>query len=144
MGLPLPSQDVLDEVIDVRRHLHRNPEVSWDEHRTTATLVTALRREGLDPQVAGTGTGVVCDIGSDGPLVAIRGDIVTDPVMNLNIITPQNAAAIETIDQAKVARVTAKIMPPSMMNRQQPNEPPAPAPQSSEPAPATQASSESR
>ena len=38
-----PSQDVLDEVVDNRRHLHRHPEVSWAEHETSRFLEDRLR-----------------------------------------------------------------------------------------------------
>lgn len=64
-----------DELVLLRQGLHRHPEPSWEEHQTTAALMAVLRRAGLDPQVADPGTGVMCDIGTDGPLVAIRGDI---------------------------------------------------------------------
>lgn len=64
-----------DQLVALRRQLHSHPEPSWAEHRTTATALAALRAGGLDPVVAAPGTGVICDIGVDGPLVAIRGDI---------------------------------------------------------------------
>jgi amidohydrolase len=63
------------DLIALRRDLHAHPEPSWEEHRTTQVLVEQLRAIGLDPRVAPTGTGVVCDIGTDGPMVALRGDI---------------------------------------------------------------------
>jgi amidohydrolase len=63
------------ELVAMRRDLHAHPEPSWEEHRTTDVLAGRLRAAGLDPRVPQVGTGVVCDIGSGGPLVAIRGDI---------------------------------------------------------------------
>ena len=65
------------ELIAFRRDLHAHPEPSWEEHRTTRLLLDRLRLAGLDPHVAPTpsGTGVICDIGSGGPMVAVRGDI---------------------------------------------------------------------
>ncbi|MCU1353359.1 MAG: putative M20/M25/M40-family peptidase, partial [Acidimicrobiales bacterium] len=62
-------------LIALRRDLHAHPELSWEEHRTTAALVGRLQEAGLSPRVAPTGTGVVCDIGTSGPMVALRGDI---------------------------------------------------------------------
>jgi amidohydrolase len=64
-----------DDLRALRRDLHAHPEPSWEEHRTTEVLAQRLRAAGLDPQIPGIGTGVVCDVGDDGPLVAIRGDI---------------------------------------------------------------------
>jgi amidohydrolase len=49
--------------------------VSRAEHETTAALRERLMVEGLAPQVLRTGTGLVCDVGSEGPLVALRADI---------------------------------------------------------------------
>lgn len=63
------------ELVDLRRDLHAHPEPSWEERRTTALIVDRLRAAGLSPEVAAPGTGVVCDIGAGGPMVAIRGDI---------------------------------------------------------------------
>ena len=63
------------ELIELRRDLHAHPEPSWEEHRTTAVLRDRLVAAGLPATVSPVGTGVLCDIGSGGPLVAIRGDI---------------------------------------------------------------------
>jgi amidohydrolase len=64
-----------DELVALRRDLHAHPEPSWEEHRTTAALLERLELAGLHPEPGPTGTGVVCDIGTGGPVVAIRGDI---------------------------------------------------------------------
>lgn len=64
-----------DELIALRRDLHAHPEPSWQEHRTTEVLLAQLRAAGLDARTAPTGTGVICDLGTDGPIVALRGDI---------------------------------------------------------------------
>ncbi|GAB3558999.1 M20 family metallopeptidase [Spelaeicoccus albus] len=70
------------ELLDFRRDLHRHPELSNSEHRTTARVVEALETAGLDP-VALKGTGAFVDVG-DGPIVlAIRGDIDALPLQDL-------------------------------------------------------------
>ena len=63
------------ELVALRRDLHAHPEASWEEHRTTRVLQQRLLEAGLDARVSPTGTGVVCDVGSGTPVVAIRGDI---------------------------------------------------------------------
>jgi len=35
---PLPSKSVLDDVVDLRRHFHKHPEISFSEHETTLYL----------------------------------------------------------------------------------------------------------
>lgn len=68
------------DVVAVRRDLHAHPELGFEEHRTTELIQNRLRAFGLDPKVLPTGTGAVCDIGSDGPLIALRADIDALPI----------------------------------------------------------------
>ncbi len=68
------------ELIAIRRDLHAHPEVAFDEHRTTGLIVERLRDLGLQPIVPNGTTGVLCDIGADGPLVALRADIDALPI----------------------------------------------------------------
>ncbi|MGB7980041.1 MAG: amidohydrolase [Candidatus Nanopelagicales bacterium] len=63
------------ELIYTRRWLHARPEVSRAEHETTAALRERLMVEGLKPRVLSVGTGLICDIGEAGPMVALRADI---------------------------------------------------------------------
>jgi amidohydrolase len=63
------------ELTYTRRWLHARPEPSRNEHETTAALVERLIVEGLNPHALTCGTGLVCDIGDRGPIVALRADI---------------------------------------------------------------------
>lgn len=63
------------ELIYLRRSLHSHPEASRVEHQTTEALMERLLAEGLTPQVLAVGTGLTCDIGESGPLLALRADI---------------------------------------------------------------------
>ena len=63
------------ELVAFRRALHRRPEPSWAEHRTTAAILERLDAAGLRARVGPSGTGVVCDLGTDGPMIGLRGDI---------------------------------------------------------------------
>lgn len=73
-----------DELIAFRRDLHRHPELSWHEERTTEKLLERLKAAGLDPAPAPTGTGVVCDLDTgaapDAPMVVLRADIDALPL----------------------------------------------------------------
>ena len=71
------------DVVAVRRDLHAHPELAFAETRTTALLVETLRSFGLAPAVLPSGTGVVCDIGTDEPVVALRADIDALPIADL-------------------------------------------------------------
>lgn len=63
------------ELISFRRRLHSHPEVSFKEYQTTDAIAERLLVEGLRPIRLDSGTGLFCDIGSDGPIVALRADI---------------------------------------------------------------------
>lgn len=67
------------ELVELRRDLHRNPELSWSEHRTTDVVGTRMveagwRVERLMP------TGLVAELGTAGPVVALRADLDALPV----------------------------------------------------------------
>ncbi|MDU0478818.1 amidohydrolase [Staphylococcus chromogenes] len=68
------------DMIEWRRHLHRNPELSHMEYETTEFLVQTLERHGLQPQRF-PGTGLMVDLGpTDAPRIAFRGDIDALPI----------------------------------------------------------------
>ncbi|MHB8571456.1 MAG: M20 family metallopeptidase [Candidatus Dormibacteria bacterium] len=74
---------VRDEAIDTRRHLHRNPEVSFEEHRTSELITGRLRVLGLDLRPCPTPTGAVAllDTGRPGKTVLLRADIDALPIV---------------------------------------------------------------
>jgi amidohydrolase len=79
---PFPSPSVLDEVIELRRHFHRHPEVSFDEHATSKRLADRLHELGLELKPCPTETGVVAilDTGRPGKTVMLRADIDALPI----------------------------------------------------------------
>jgi amidohydrolase len=81
--LPAPSKDVLDEVVDVRRHLHRRPEIAFQEHQTSAFLRERLAKLGLSLIECPTETGAVAvlDSGKPGRTVLMRADIDALPIL---------------------------------------------------------------
>ena len=67
-------------LIEVRRDLHRHPELGRQEHRTTALLVARLIAAGLHPHVLAGGTGLVCDVGEGEEFVVLRADLDALPL----------------------------------------------------------------
>ncbi|MGO4733380.1 amidohydrolase [Paenibacillus sp. 2KB_22] len=71
-----------ERLITIRRHLHRNPELSGEEKETTAAIRSWLEEEGVriaDEYVLRTG--LVAEVGQgDGPVVALRADIDALPI----------------------------------------------------------------
>ena len=71
----------LPELIELRRHLHRHPEISGQEQQTAALVAGELRRLGWQVREGVGRTGVVAELGPQGaPLVALRVDMDALPV----------------------------------------------------------------
>jgi amidohydrolase len=68
-----------DELVSLRRDIHRHPELGHRETRTTRVVFDRLTRAGLRPRPL-PGTGVVCDIGTGAPVVALRADLDALPL----------------------------------------------------------------
>lgn len=68
-----------ERLIADRRHLHRNPELSFQEYRTSAFIQNALSEMGVEYSVVAQ-TGVVAHIGSGEHCVALRADIDALPI----------------------------------------------------------------
>ena len=88
--MPTPSSEnsaTIDDVVDkhtddlvaLRRDLHAHPELSWNEHRTTAQVAERLGEAGIAVTRI-PGTGLLADIGGSGPLVGLRADLDALPV----------------------------------------------------------------
>ena len=80
--LPAPSKSVMDEVVELRRHFHRHPEVSFSEQETSVKISERLRELGLEVQPCPTETGAVAvlDTGRPGKTVMLRADIDALPI----------------------------------------------------------------
>ena len=78
----MPSRSVLDEVLELRRHFHRHPEMSFSEYETSRQLGERLRQLGLELKPCPTETGVVAllDTGKPGKTVMLRADIDGLPI----------------------------------------------------------------
>lgn len=68
--------------VEARRHLHGNPELSFQETETARYLAAKLREMGLEPQtgIGGNGIKVVIESGKPGRTVALRADIDALPI----------------------------------------------------------------
>ena len=81
--MPAPSKSVIDEVVEMRRHFHRHPEVSFSEHETSVRITDRLQDLGLEIQPCPTETGAVAmlDTGKPGKTVMLRADIDALPIL---------------------------------------------------------------
>lgn len=75
-----------EELIDFRRELHMNPELSFKEYRTTEKIKEELKKLGIEILNLGMETGAVGLLRrkEDGPTIALRADIDALPIKELN------------------------------------------------------------
>lgn len=71
-----------EDLVELRRDLHRHPELSWHERRTTDRVVEALVRAGWQVRPAPR-SGAIAEIGDGEGLVALRADLDALPVHDL-------------------------------------------------------------
>lgn len=79
----LVSPELRERLLALRRSIHQEPELAFQEERTAAKLEDALRSCGVGEIRRVAGTGVVARVrGTDGnaPVVALRGDIDALPI----------------------------------------------------------------
>lgn len=76
------ADDVYPEVVDLRRTIHRHPELSGEEHETARRVAEVLEGLGLDVQTGIHGTGVLgrLDGGRAGPTLLLRADMDALPI----------------------------------------------------------------
>jgi len=79
------AKGIHEDLLRYRRHIHANPELSFEENKTAEFVAETLKKFGLKPVVGVGGTGVIVDIG-EGDAVAIRADMDALPIEETNDI----------------------------------------------------------
>lgn len=75
------------ETVEIRRHLHQNPELSFEEEKTGRFIVEKLNQFKIPNQHGSAGTGVVGLIEGKNPgkrVVALRADMDALPILEAN------------------------------------------------------------
>lgn len=76
------------ELIELRRDLHRHPELSFQEHRSADTVAARVEALGYDVRRGVGITGVVAELrNGEGPLVALRADMDALPIQEANAVS---------------------------------------------------------
>ncbi|MCW5657380.1 MAG: amidohydrolase [Burkholderiaceae bacterium] len=84
--LPLPALDAIreheDEMVAIRRQIHANPELAYEEHATAQLVAERLERWGYQVHRGLGGTGVVgtLRVGTSGRHIGLRADMDALPI----------------------------------------------------------------
>jgi len=81
------SKEFLSDVISIRRHIHANPELSFNEHKTVAYVSEQLTSFGITDQRKSAGTGLVALLHGTNPekkTIALRADMDALPITEKN------------------------------------------------------------
>ena len=75
------AQEIQDWIVDIRRRIHRHPELMYEEVETSRLVRETLEGLGISYRWPVAETGVVATLGNgDGPCVALRADMDALPI----------------------------------------------------------------
>ena len=81
------AKELLPEIISIRRHLHANPELSFEEKETANYICSILHKENIEFKSGIAGTGIVATIKGNNPesrTIALRADMDALPIKEEN------------------------------------------------------------
>ena len=81
------SESIFDEVVSIRRHLHKNPELSFKEHKTSAYIKSVLIAWNIPFTEDIADTGIVVLLKGNNPsskTIALRADFDALPIVEEN------------------------------------------------------------
>ena len=79
-GRFIMTEAFYDHLAKTRHQIHQHPEVSEEEHETTVFLKGYLKNLGIEPLNYPLKTGLIAEIGSGYPIIALRADIDALPI----------------------------------------------------------------
>ena len=77
MSKTYKSEELFSRLVEIRRSIHKHPELAFEEVKTAETIIAELERLGIPYEYGGKGTGVVARLITDesAPTVALRADM---------------------------------------------------------------------
>lgn len=80
------SNSIFDEVVEIRRHLHANPELSFEEYNTSNYIQHVLNHYKIPYTAGWVKTGIIAHIEGKNPekkIIALRADWMLCPFRKL-------------------------------------------------------------
>ena len=81
------SSDILNEAIEIRRHIHMYPELSFKEYETSSYVAAYLDKVGIPFTGGLAGTGVIGTLrgeAGEGPVIGLRAELDALPITEQN------------------------------------------------------------
>lgn len=81
------ADEIFPDIQAIRHHIHANPELSFEEHNTSAFISEKLTEYGIEHQAGVAGTGVIGLIKGKNPdkkCIAVRADMDALPIQEAN------------------------------------------------------------
>jgi metal-dependent amidase/aminoacylase/carboxypeptidase family protein len=81
------AQAYSEQVVEMRRHLHAHPELSYQEYNTAKYVAQQLRSFGIEPKEGVATTGLVAEVKGRNPevkTIALRADMDALPIHEAN------------------------------------------------------------
>jgi len=82
------ADEYFDEVLSIRRYIHANPELSFEEHNTAKFIEEKLKEFGITgvQRIAETGVTFCLNGKEEGKTIALRADIDALPIKEQNVV----------------------------------------------------------
>ncbi|WP_462247585.1 M20 metallopeptidase family protein [Ekhidna sp.] len=83
------SEEYFEEILEIRRHIHANPELSFQEHETANFIENKLSEFGITnfERIADTGVTFCLEGREPGKTIALRADIDALPILEANDVS---------------------------------------------------------
>ncbi|MFB5661226.1 M20 family metallopeptidase [Alteribacillus sp. HJP-4] len=80
------TEEIEDIIISYRRYIHQNPELSYEENKTSLTIQSFLKENGIEFETGFCSNGILAVIKGDKPgaIVALRADMDALPITEKN------------------------------------------------------------
>jgi len=80
------ADELFPEIQEIRRYIHRHPELSFHEHKTADYICGLLGKENIPFRQGIAGTGILADIAGrgEGKIIALRADMDALPIQEEN------------------------------------------------------------
>ena len=81
------AKQFFNEIVDIRRHIHQNPELSFEEYETSKYIQSKLTEWGIEFETGYVKTGIVAYVKGNNPsskIIALRADMDALPILEEN------------------------------------------------------------